>query len=364
AGLYNNPKSRKLLVRILWLLTLDDSQGNISRVFETYNNKSEVPTWYWITFIPQLIVCLMHKEARHARTILMKIAKQYPQALHFQLRTAKEEYKLIKKQAAIAAAQARAGQMAASKVNAPGTPTSMTQMPSTTSGNEGIPLPSTPQINPSVMNGGGHSRSVQASPEQSSPIQTSPGQITPQVINNPIPQSPAMQIGNGSMNGMAASPPNISSQTTNVVSNGASPGVPGTPLNSHASIPGTPSNNHVLPTTPTNGTQNQGTSNTTNGTQNHIPSTPTNGTTSNNLPQTPTSNNMSATPTNANIQVHVPSTPTTGGIQNHINGATVSNVEPGRSPIINGPINMQNFPSTPQPQQPISKQPWEHVEDI
>jgi hypothetical protein len=38
-----------------------------------------VPVWYWITYIPQLLTSLSHKEARLARGILIKIAKNYPQ---------------------------------------------------------------------------------------------------------------------------------------------------------------------------------------------------------------------------------------------------------------------------------------------
>ncbi|CEG63044.1 Putative Transformation/transcription domain-associated protein [Rhizopus microsporus] len=89
AGLYKNAKSRKYLLRILWLLTHDDQSGIISRAVEGY--KGEWPVWYWITFIPQLLTALQHKEGRHARYILIRIAKQFPQALHFQLRTAKED---------------------------------------------------------------------------------------------------------------------------------------------------------------------------------------------------------------------------------------------------------------------------------
>ncbi|KAG0164843.1 hypothetical protein DFQ30_009322 [Apophysomyces sp. BC1015] len=89
AGIYKNAKARKYLLRVLWLLSLDDQAGTISRAFEGY--KGEWPVWYWITFIPQLLSALQHKEARHARAILIRIAKQYPQALHFQLRTAKED---------------------------------------------------------------------------------------------------------------------------------------------------------------------------------------------------------------------------------------------------------------------------------
>ncbi|KAF7725495.1 hypothetical protein EC973_009595 [Apophysomyces ossiformis] len=89
AGIYKNAKARKYLLRVLWLLSLDDQMGTISRAFEGY--KGEWPVWYWITFIPQLLSASQHKEARHARAILIRIAKQYPQALHFQLRTAKED---------------------------------------------------------------------------------------------------------------------------------------------------------------------------------------------------------------------------------------------------------------------------------
>jgi transformation/transcription domain-associated protein len=77
AGLYKSAKVRKLLVRILWLLSLDDASGTVSKAFDGY--KGEVPTWYWITFIPQLLLALSHREARYARVILMKIAKTFPQ---------------------------------------------------------------------------------------------------------------------------------------------------------------------------------------------------------------------------------------------------------------------------------------------
>lgn len=81
SGLYKNGKARKLLGRILWLLSLDDASQTISKAFDAY--KGDVPTWYWITYIPQLLTSLSHKEARLARTILIKIAKNYPQVSWF-----------------------------------------------------------------------------------------------------------------------------------------------------------------------------------------------------------------------------------------------------------------------------------------
>ena len=90
AGLYKNGKTRKLLARILWLISLDDSTGTLAQAFENF--KGEVPVWYWITFIPQLLTSLSYKEAKLVRQILIRIAKSYPQALHFQLRTTKEDF--------------------------------------------------------------------------------------------------------------------------------------------------------------------------------------------------------------------------------------------------------------------------------
>lgn len=96
AGLFKNAKSRKLLTRILWLLSLDDAEGTLSAQFDEY--KGETPVWYWITFIPQLLTGLGHKEAPKAHIILSKIAKAYPQSLYFQLRTNREDMLAIKKQ--------------------------------------------------------------------------------------------------------------------------------------------------------------------------------------------------------------------------------------------------------------------------
>lgn len=96
AGLYKNAKSRKLLSRILWLLSLDDEEGRVASAFENF--KGDTPVWYWITFIPQLLTSLSHREARLCKAVLVKIAKLYPQALFFLLRTNREDMLSIKKQ--------------------------------------------------------------------------------------------------------------------------------------------------------------------------------------------------------------------------------------------------------------------------
>ncbi|KAL4805091.1 hypothetical protein BDV18DRAFT_24971 [Aspergillus unguis] len=96
AGLYKNSKSRKLLSRILWLLSLDNEEGAVATAFENF--KGDTPVWYWITFIPQLLTSLSHREARLCKAVLVKIAKLYPQALFFLLRTNREDMLNIKKQ--------------------------------------------------------------------------------------------------------------------------------------------------------------------------------------------------------------------------------------------------------------------------
>ena len=77
AGLYNNHKSRGLLLRILWLLGLDESNNTIAKAFDNY--KGDLVVWYWITLIPQLILSLSHREAKQARVILVRIVKGFPQ---------------------------------------------------------------------------------------------------------------------------------------------------------------------------------------------------------------------------------------------------------------------------------------------
>ncbi|KXS94318.1 hypothetical protein AC578_10812 [Pseudocercospora eumusae] len=97
AGQYKSAKSRKLLSRILWLLSLDDADGQLSLKFYDYHGDHS--WWYWVTFIPQLIANLSRteSEANIAHQILTSLAKTYPQALHFSLRTSHEDHQAIRK---------------------------------------------------------------------------------------------------------------------------------------------------------------------------------------------------------------------------------------------------------------------------
>lgn len=135
AGLYKNGKTRKILGRILWLMSIEDDSGTIAKVFEKFHG--EVPVWYWITYIPQLLTALSHKEGQFAKDILIRIAKSYPQSLHFHLRTTKEDFALIQRQA-MSAQNAQRGQ--------PGVPGGASATPSTSGTPAGVPSLGTPAI--------------------------------------------------------------------------------------------------------------------------------------------------------------------------------------------------------------------------
>ncbi|KAJ2250108.1 transcription-associated protein 1 [Coemansia sp. RSA 475] len=57
-----------------------------------------MPTWYWIALVPQLLAGLDASYSRQSQQILLRIAKQYPQALYYALRTAREESLIQRRQ--------------------------------------------------------------------------------------------------------------------------------------------------------------------------------------------------------------------------------------------------------------------------
>ncbi|KAI9000171.1 phosphatidylinositol kinase, partial [Gaertneriomyces semiglobifer] len=154
AAQYANARSRKFLARVLWLLSLDDNERQIGAAFD--DNKSDVPTWYWITFIPQLISALSGKEAAQAKEVLKKIAKQFPQALYFQLRTARDEHLVSKKQALAA-----------------GAPRGQAPVP-------GQPNGAGPQATPARTSSGAETGQTQQPPGSNTPAAAQSGPATPQ----------------------------------------------------------------------------------------------------------------------------------------------------------------------------------------
>ncbi|KAF2790408.1 hypothetical protein K505DRAFT_251218 [Melanomma pulvis-pyrius CBS 109.77] len=95
ASQFKNAKSRKLLGRVLWLLSLDNGDRRLAEKFEEF--KGDTPAWYWITYVPQLLNSLTRPEGAIARQILAKLAKTYPQALYCHLRTTREDMAILKK---------------------------------------------------------------------------------------------------------------------------------------------------------------------------------------------------------------------------------------------------------------------------
>lgn len=143
AGLYKNAKCRKLLGRILWLLSLDDAQGSISMAYDNY--KGDTPVWYWVAYVPQLLGTLSQREGRLTVGILTKIAKMYPQTLHFHLRTAREEHAILQKMAARRQA-----------VQNVGTPVGQAVGANSSSGSVGITPSGSPRPGPSPGTGEGN----------------------------------------------------------------------------------------------------------------------------------------------------------------------------------------------------------------
>lgn len=93
AALFKVEQSRKYLARILWLFTFEDAAGSLGKSFELYNN--DLPTWYWVFFIPQLLLSLSRRDAKQAKFVLIKIAKSFPQALFVPLRAYNEDLRLF-----------------------------------------------------------------------------------------------------------------------------------------------------------------------------------------------------------------------------------------------------------------------------
>ncbi|ORZ37497.1 hypothetical protein BCR44DRAFT_1511660 [Catenaria anguillulae PL171] len=96
-------RARQYVAKVLWLLANQKKDSMLlSETLETHKN--DLALWYWLPFIPQLLNMLVDpNQTRHARFILTKLAKSFPQALHFSLRTLKEEVHLKDEQQVAAA---------------------------------------------------------------------------------------------------------------------------------------------------------------------------------------------------------------------------------------------------------------------
>lgn len=78
-------KTRKYLAKVIWLLTYDETRAEMLKVFENY--MLGVPTLNWLPWIPQLLNCLVQYENDIVMNLLNQIAKIFPQAIYFPIRT-------------------------------------------------------------------------------------------------------------------------------------------------------------------------------------------------------------------------------------------------------------------------------------
>lgn len=78
-------KTRKYLAKIIWLLTYEETRVEMLKAFENY--MLGVPTLNWLPWIPQLLNCLVQYESDTVMNLLNQIAKIFPQAVYFPIRT-------------------------------------------------------------------------------------------------------------------------------------------------------------------------------------------------------------------------------------------------------------------------------------
>ena len=77
-------KSKKLIPKILHLLSFDDENEKLAKAFDKHSES--LPLWIWIAYIPQLLSSLARPEAPQMKNILLKLAAMHPQSLFYYLR--------------------------------------------------------------------------------------------------------------------------------------------------------------------------------------------------------------------------------------------------------------------------------------
>ncbi|XP_064456550.1 transformation/transcription domain-associated protein-like isoform X2 [Ornithodoros turicata] len=81
----NEPKARKYLAKVLWLLTYDNEKGTLAEAVDKYS--AGVPPQQWLPWVPQLLTCLVRAEGRLLLNLLVQVGRVFPQAVYFPIRT-------------------------------------------------------------------------------------------------------------------------------------------------------------------------------------------------------------------------------------------------------------------------------------
>lgn len=88
---YTEAKARKYLAKVLWLLSFDNSKGELVELINKYSGptrESCIPPSNWIVWIPQILQCLMlNPDADGLKNLLITIGRHSPQAVYFPVRT-------------------------------------------------------------------------------------------------------------------------------------------------------------------------------------------------------------------------------------------------------------------------------------
>ncbi|CAG7721830.1 unnamed protein product [Allacma fusca] len=119
----NEPKARKYIAKILWLLMYDDEKGTLCDAVDKY--ASGVPPIQWLPWVPQLLTCLVRLDGKMVLNLLNAVGRMYPQAVYFPIRTLYLTLKIEqreKNRTAELAANAKANQLANSANNQSATP--------------------------------------------------------------------------------------------------------------------------------------------------------------------------------------------------------------------------------------------------
>lgn len=74
---YGSSHGRSHLARVLYLLSFDNQNGTVGKAFDKYGE--HLPHWFWLSWIPQLLLSLQRPEAQNCRAILLKLANVFPQ---------------------------------------------------------------------------------------------------------------------------------------------------------------------------------------------------------------------------------------------------------------------------------------------
>ncbi|GIY45226.1 hypothetical protein CDAR_3771 [Caerostris darwini] len=76
---------KEALEQVLWLLTYDDKEQNLSEALDKHS--VGVPPLQWLPWVPQLLTCLIRPEGKQLLNIISHVGRAFPQAVYFPIRT-------------------------------------------------------------------------------------------------------------------------------------------------------------------------------------------------------------------------------------------------------------------------------------